>query len=81
MLTRADVFVTSSGKSYLPTFRMSEMEADQVPVWQVCSRMLYQGYQDAHVIANGYMDLEGTPDTAENYEMKEVLRAARKETL
>ncbi|GFY58149.1 hypothetical protein TNIN_464201 [Trichonephila inaurata madagascariensis] len=60
---------------------MSEMETDQVPVSE-CSRMPISKAIRTHIIiANGYMDLEGTPDTAENYEMKEVLRAARKETL
>ncbi|GFY42442.1 hypothetical protein TNIN_238011 [Trichonephila inaurata madagascariensis] len=60
---------------------MSEMETDQVPVSE-CSRMpIAKAIRTHIIISNGYMDLEGTPDTAENYEMKEVLRAARKETL
>ncbi|GFY41309.1 hypothetical protein TNIN_214331 [Trichonephila inaurata madagascariensis] len=61
---------------------MSKMETDpQVPVSE-CSRMpICKEIRAHHIIANSYMDLEGTPDTAENYECKEVLRAARMETL
>ncbi|GFY41075.1 hypothetical protein TNIN_287311 [Trichonephila inaurata madagascariensis] len=33
------------------------------------------------IVASHYKDLDKTPDTAENHEMKEILRAALKDTL
>ncbi|GFY55762.1 hypothetical protein TNIN_457991 [Trichonephila inaurata madagascariensis] len=62
---------------------MSEMETDsQIPV-DDCSkkRRICSEINGHSMLAGNYQDLCKTPDTAENYEMKEVLRAALKETL
>ncbi|GFY60704.1 atrial natriuretic peptide receptor 2 [Trichonephila inaurata madagascariensis] len=62
---------------------MSEMETDShIPV-NDCSRKqrICNEIEGHDIVASHYQDLNKTPDTAENHEMKEILRAALKETL
>ncbi|GFS51665.1 hypothetical protein TNIN_381051, partial [Trichonephila inaurata madagascariensis] len=62
---------------------MSEMETDsQIPV-NDCSRKqtICNEIEGRDIVASHYEDFDKTPDTAENHEMKEILRAALKETL
>ncbi|GFY78918.1 hypothetical protein TNIN_96241 [Trichonephila inaurata madagascariensis] len=62
---------------------MSVMETDfQVPVSD-CSRKhtICNEIEGHDIVASHYEDLDKTPDTAENHEMKEILRAALKDTL
>ncbi|GFY76670.1 hypothetical protein TNIN_110591 [Trichonephila inaurata madagascariensis] len=61
---------------------MSKMETDyQIPVNE-CTRKqkIYAEIEGHDIVASHYQDLDKTLDTAENQKMKEILRAALKET-
>ncbi|GFY79216.1 uncharacterized protein TNIN_422061 [Trichonephila inaurata madagascariensis] len=62
---------------------MSKMETDyRIPVNECSEKLRICAAIEGHdLVASHYQDLDKTPDTEENQEMKEILRNALKETL